>query len=133
MVTFSRLSFDGRWLAYSLRDSGREEIYVTSFPSGRGRWQVSSDGGTFPGWRRDGKEIFYIGFDGKLHAVDTSPGKEDFAAGRSQTLFDMRNASPLFAPYDVSPDGRRILVAVPLTSQSEQLVLVSDWIAELKK
>ena len=133
MVTFSRLSFDGRWLAYSLRDSGREEIYVTSFPSGRGRWQVSSDGGTFPVWRRDGKEIFYIGFDGKLHAVDTIPGKENFAAGRSQTLFDMRNASPFFAPYDVSPDGRRILVAVPLTSESEPLVLVSDWTAELKK
>ncbi len=132
-VTYFRLSFDGRWLAYSLRDSGREEVYVTSFPSGRGRWQVSSEGGTFPVWRGDGKEIFYIGFDGQLHAVETIPGKQDFAAGRSQTLFGVRYVTPYFAPYDVSSDGQRILVAFPLTSQSEPLVLVSDWTAELKK
>ncbi len=84
-------------------------------------------------WRGDGKEIFYIGFDSKLHAVETIPDKEDFAAGRSQTLFDVRNVTPFFAPYDVSPDGQRILVAFPLTSESEPLVLVSDWTAELKK
>ena len=132
-VTYSRLSPDGRWLAYSLRDSGREESYVTSFPSGNGRWQISNEGGTFPVWRGDGKEIFYIGFDGQLHAVETIPGKEDFAAGRSQTLFGLRYATPYFAPYEVSPDGQRILVAFPLTSESEPLVLVSDWTAELKK
>jgi serine/threonine protein kinase/Tol biopolymer transport system component len=132
-VTYSRLSPDGRWLAYSLRDSGREESYVTSFPSGRGRWQVSTEGGTFPVWRGDGKEIFFIGFDGQLHAVETIPGKENFAAGRSQTLFGVRSGTPYFAPYDVSPDGRRILVAFPLTSQSEPLVLVSDWTAQLKR
>jgi tRNA A-37 threonylcarbamoyl transferase component Bud32/dipeptidyl aminopeptidase/acylaminoacyl peptidase len=132
-VTYSRLSPDGRWLAYSLRDSGREETYVTSFPGGRGRWQVSTEGGTFPVWRGDGKEIFYIGFDGQLHAVETIPGKENFAAGRSQTLFGVRYVAPYFAPYDVSPDGRRILVAFPLTSESEPLVLVSDWTAELER
>ena len=84
-------------------------------------------------WRGDGKEIFYIGFDGQLHAVETIPGKENFAAGRSQTLFGVRSGTPYFAPYDVSPDGRRILVAFPLTSQSEPLVLVSDWTAQLKR
>jgi len=132
-VTYSRLSPDGRWLAYSLRDSGREECYVTSFPGGRGRWQVSAEGGTFPIWRGDGKELFYAGFDGQLHAVEAIAGKEDFTAGRLLTLFSVRYVSPYFAPYDVSPDGQRVLVAFPLTSESEPLVLVSDWTAELKK
>ena len=132
-VTYSRLSPDGRWLAYGYRDSGREESYVTSFPTGRGRWQISSEGGIFPVWRGDGKEIFYIGFDGQLHAVEVIPGKEDFVAGRSQALFGVRYTTPYFAPYEVSPDGQRILVAFPLTTQSEPLVMVSDWTAELKK
>jgi eukaryotic-like serine/threonine-protein kinase len=80
-VNYSRLSPDGRWLAYSLLDSGREEIYVTSFPGGTGRWQVSSDGGTFPVWRGDGKEIFYVGYDSQLHAVETIARADEFRCG----------------------------------------------------
>jgi eukaryotic-like serine/threonine-protein kinase len=132
-VTFSRLSPDGRWLAYSARDSDREEVYVTTFPSGSGRWQVSSEGGIFPVWRGDGKELFYIGYDAQLHAVETSPGKEEFGIGRTQSLFPVRYVTPFFNPYDVSPDGKRMLIAFPLSSQSSPLVLVSDWKAELKK
>ena len=43
-----RLSPNGRWLTYSSTESGREEVYVTHFPSGAGPWQVSQTGGTFP-------------------------------------------------------------------------------------
>jgi Tol biopolymer transport system component len=132
-ITYSRLSPDGRWLTYSARESGREEVYVTSFPSGIGRWQVSADGGTFPVWRGDGKEIFYFGYDSQLHAVETMPGREGFAIGRSQTLFPARSMTPLFAPYDVTPDGQRFLIALPLATESSPLVLISDWKAELKK
>jgi Tol biopolymer transport system component len=132
-ITYSRLSPDGRWLTYSAFESGREEVYVTSFPSGTGRWQVSTDGGTFPVWRGDGKEIFYFGYDSQLHAVETIPGREGFEVGRSQTLFSARAMTPLFAPYDVTPDGQRFLIALPLASQSSPLVLVSDWKTELKK
>jgi len=132
-VVHYRLSPDGRWMAYSARESGREEVYVTSFPSGKGRWQISQEGGTFPIWRGDTKELYYIGDDGQVHAVDISSSPQELRVGRSQTLFTMRNANPLFAPFDVSADGQRFLVAVPLTSQSEPLVLVSDWTAGLKK
>ena len=132
-VTYYRLSPDGHWLAYSARDSGREEVYVTSFPSGAGRWQVSSDGGIFPVWRGDGKEIFFIGYDAQLHATETNPGRDEFAVGRTQALFAVRYVNPFFAPYDASPDGQRFLVAFPLTTQSSPLALVSDWKAELKK
>jgi Tol biopolymer transport system component len=132
-ITYSRLSPDGHWLTYSAFESGREEVYVTSFPSGTGRWQVSGEGGTFPVWRGDGKEIFYFGYDSQLHAVETIPGREGFEIGRSQTLFPARSMTPLFAPYDVTPDGQRFLIALPLASESSPLVLISDWKAELKK
>jgi len=132
-VIHHRLSPDSRWLAYSAREAGREEIYVTSFPGAKGRWQISSEGGTFPLWRGDGKELYYIGDDGGLRAVEISPGAQELGVGRSQVLFSLRNVNDLFAPYDVTADGQRFLVAQPLTSQSEPLVLVSDWTAGLKK
>ena len=73
-----RLSPDGRWLAYSSTDSGREEVYVTHFPSGAGRWQVSQAGGTFPAWRGDSKAIYFIGLDGALHAAGVNTKSDEF-------------------------------------------------------
>jgi len=69
-----RLSPDGRWLAYSCTESGREEVYVTHFPSGQGRWQVSQTGGTFPAWRGDSKEIWFVGIDGTCRPPASAPG-----------------------------------------------------------
>jgi hypothetical protein len=66
-------------------------------------------------------------------AVETIPGREGFEVGRSQTLFSARATTPLFAPYDVTPDGQRFLIALPLASESSPLVLISDWKAELKR
>src|SRR5262249_60688980 len=81
-----RLSPDGRWLAYSSTESGREEVYVTHFPSGSGRWQVSQTGGTFPTWRGDSNEIYFIGVDGFFHSVSVNPKSEEFDLGQVQTL-----------------------------------------------
>src|SRR5262249_58835839 len=55
-----RLSPDGRWIAYFSNESGRQEVYVVSFPKLTGKWQVSTAGGAMPLWRRDGREIFYL-------------------------------------------------------------------------
>ena len=68
--TGSQVSPDGRWLAYNAQESGRLEVYVQSFPApGGGKWQISKDGGRFPRWRRDGRELFYIANDERLMAV----------------------------------------------------------------
>jgi hypothetical protein len=68
-----QFSPDGRWAAYVSRESGREEVYVVSFDGNQvsntppfeqvtitKRWQVSANGGAYPRWRRDGKELFYV-------------------------------------------------------------------------
>jgi len=49
-------------------------VYVQSFPAGNGKWQVSTNGGVQPRWRRDGKELFYLGLDRKLMAVPVRGG-----------------------------------------------------------
>ena len=51
------ISPDGRFLAYLSNESGRNEIYVQSFPGPGGKWQISTAGGADPHWRADGKEI----------------------------------------------------------------------------
>ncbi len=54
----SRLT--ARWVAYSSNESGRREVHVQSFPPGKGKWQISTEGGVEPQWRGDGKELFYM-------------------------------------------------------------------------
>ena len=61
----AQFSPDGRWVLYTSDESGRDEVYVTSFPDRGGKMLISKDGGTYPRWRRDGKEIFYVAPDGK--------------------------------------------------------------------
>jgi hypothetical protein len=132
-VVHARLSPDGHWLAYSSTDSGREEVYVTEFPTGRGRWQISREGGTFPVWRADTRELYYIAFDRHAIAVEVHATKDDFAAGVPQPLFAYRGISPTGFPYDVSADGHRFLVTQTPPNLDAPLVLVTNWTIALSK
>jgi Tol biopolymer transport system component len=108
----ARLSSDGRWLAYTSDESGNWEVYVQSFPDGRGKWLVSTAGGSQPLWRRDGKELFYVAADDRLIAVPII-GTTTFEIGVSRPLFVTR-IPPVVAPwrtnYAVSSDGQRFLI-----------------------
>src|SRR5207245_9168171 len=85
--THPTLSPDGRWMAYTSDESGRNEVYVQPFPGPGGKWQVSTGGGETAKWRRDGKELFYVAPDGKMKAA---PVKADatFEAALPQPLFE---------------------------------------------
>src|SRR5262249_6920915 len=56
----AQISPDGKWIAYVSAETRRNEIYVTSFPRGEGKWQLSTNGGTLPRWRSDGKELYFM-------------------------------------------------------------------------
>jgi serine/threonine protein kinase/Tol biopolymer transport system component len=127
-----RLSPDGQWLAFSSTDSGREEVYVTRFPAGQGRWEVSQHGGSFPTWSRQRGELFYISFEGTFNVAEVKEKPASFEVGQVQPLFPLNYTSPLGDPYDVAPDGKRFIFAsVPLGSPTP-LVLVTNWAADLK-
>jgi Tol biopolymer transport system component len=128
-----RLSPDGRWLAYSSTESGREEIYVTHFPSGAGKWQVSQTGGTFPAWRRDSKEIFFIGLAGALQSAKVNAKSDEFEVDPVHEMFQVNYVAPVGNPYDVAPDGQRFAFTTLPETISTPLVLVTNWTAELKK
>jgi len=131
----TRLSPDGHWLAYTSTDSGREEVYVTTFPAASGRWQISQGGGGYPFWRGDGKELFFAGMsDATAYAVELKINGTQLESGVPQPLFVVRNTSSVGTLFDVAPDGQRFLV--PMTQKENADVpmsLVVNWPAILDK
>jgi Tol biopolymer transport system component len=129
----SRFSPDGRWIAYKSDESGTFEIYVRPFPGPGGKWQVSTAGGSNPRWRRDGKELFYLGLDNKIMAVPVRLDKT-FHAGSPVALFESQPLALISSPYDVSADGQRFLMNTASgPTGSPPLTLLTDWTALLKE
>ena len=130
----ARFSPDGRFVAYYSGESGRGEVYVQSFPQqNQGRWQISQAGGEYPAWRADGKELFYLGSDGSLMAVDVrTTGTFDVGAPRS--LFKVEAKVSSGPSYDAAPDGQRFLVnAVGEKDRSGQAAtLLLSWTEALR-
>jgi Tol biopolymer transport system component len=106
----ARFSPDGRWIAYTSNESGRNEVSVRPFDAATGAIGnpvvVTKDGGRTPLWRGDGKEIFYMNGDGMATALEVNAGSS-FEAGVPKPLFKVP-AGVLF--WDVSPDGMRFLM-----------------------
>ena len=124
------VSPDGRWMAYRSNESKRFEVYVAGFPSMNGKWQISANGGQFPVWSRDGRELYFVGADNKLMAVPITPGQQ-FQPGIPQPLFDVRLGSNN-PSYDLSADGR-FLIAMPVEqSASVPMTVVLNWQQALK-
>jgi Tol biopolymer transport system component len=109
-----QISPDGKWVAYASDESGQYEIYVTSFPSAAGKWQVSRGGGAQPRWRGDGSELFFVDPKGMLNAGSVSESDDGFAVAGVSTLFPLLGRAPISATdqnsYDVSRDGKHFLV-----------------------
>jgi Tol biopolymer transport system component len=123
---------DGRYIAYQSNESGRQEVYVQSFPGPGGKWQVSTAGGVEPKWRVDGKEIVYRAPDQNLMAVDVKAG-DTFQAGVPKALFPARTAPGIARNrYAAAPDFQRFLIVAPLKRESmTPTTVVLNWLAEL--
>jgi eukaryotic-like serine/threonine-protein kinase len=132
-----QFSPDGKWVAYASNETGKWEIYVTSFPEARGRWQISSGGGEQPRWRGDGKELFYLSLDGKMMAAPVTTGPH-FDAGTPLVLFQSTPRQPVLVydlfVYDVSRDGQRFLINTQVKqAESAPMSVVLNWPAKLDK
>ena len=129
---WATFSPDGRHIAYQSNESGRAEIYVHEFPEARNKWQVSTEGGVEPYWRRDGRELFYR-TGPRLMAVPVQAGAT-FTVGTPVELFQTRFANvTVRGRYRPSRDGQRFLVLAPLARETEQpAAVVLNWTATLK-
>jgi Tol biopolymer transport system component len=131
-LTFYRISPDGHWVAYESDESGQMEIYLTTFPEGKGKWRVSSNGGAYPVWNGNGKELFYKNLTDDFFVCTVEPKEAEIEVGTPQHLFHA--ASPgIGVSFDVSSDGKRLLVNHSEEEAQAPLQLVTNWLAELKK
>jgi Tol biopolymer transport system component len=107
----SRLSPDGKWIAYSSNESARDEVYIQKYPEGGSRLTVSTAGGDQPVWARDGRTL-YFRTDGELHAVDFVAGPQP-SVRNMRSLFPDRFDSPQaggHTGYDAFPDGKLLML-----------------------
>ena len=129
----SRFSPDGRWIAHVSDESGRPEVYLEPFGGAGEKVRVSTDGGTSPHWRRDGRELFYESAAGEVTAVAVDLG-ESVRVGTPERLFPLEPVgADVVERFDVSADGQRFLVIDPESGRSPGAIVVLDWAAGLPR
>jgi len=132
-VSAGQISADGRWIAYQCDESGKYEVYVSTFPKPTGRLQISTAGGHYASWRRDGKELYYLAPDGNLIAAKLKETNGLLQVVALRRLFQTK-ANSLNDSYDAFPDGKKFLVSTVAKEETPTpLSLVFNWTAELKK
>ncbi len=104
---------DGHWLVYSSDESGKEEVYVRPFPGPGGKSQISTGGGSYPLWSRDGRKLFFLTPDWLIMVTNCTAKGDSFAAGKPQ-VWARENLPSLGGnyPYDLAPDGKRFAVVL---------------------
>jgi dipeptidyl aminopeptidase/acylaminoacyl peptidase len=113
-----QVSPDGKWIAYSSSETGRSEIYIKQFPEGPAKIQVSVNGGVFPRWRRDGKELYFLSLVslGGMMASDIRVSGSSVQRDVPHLLFQTQFVSSAhpggpYHAYAVAANGQRFLMA----------------------
>jgi dipeptidyl aminopeptidase/acylaminoacyl peptidase len=131
---WGRFSPDGRWVAYYSDESGHYEVYAAPFPGPGGTRQISSNGGRYPVWRGDQKEIFYVNASGQMMATEIKASKDSLEVGATTGPFFGGITVGSGRPFDVTADGKRfIAVVAPEQGSPAPLTLVQNWPALLRK
>jgi Tol biopolymer transport system component len=139
---YPAISPDGRWIAYQSDESGRFEVYVQPFEgltSGtKRRWKISADTGNgqsgLPRWRGDSQELFYITSDGNMMSVSVSGKDGEFVNDVPKVLFPTRAIPKSWNLFDVSSDGQRFILNLPLEwSNSSVITVMTNWTEKLKR
>jgi eukaryotic-like serine/threonine-protein kinase len=137
--TQGQFSPDGRWIAYVSDQSGRQEVYVRSYPADGSEWQVSTNQGLQPRWREDGKELFFLGSEGTEDfmavSIDARPSDRVLKIGEPRKLFqfdvisqNQRNS------YDVLSGQRFVLNLIPRATGAPPIITaITNWTAGLNR
>ena len=131
-----QFSPNGRWVAYQSIQTNRNEVYVTQFPSGGARWQVSGSGGTQARWSPDGDELYFVSADDDLMVASVDGGGSRFEVKDVKPLFRAnlyRGPRVGLHSYDVAPDGKRFLINDAGETGTPRVALVTNWTAGLPK
>ncbi len=126
------VSPDGQWIAYTTRETGRNEIQVRRFtqPEPTGKWKVTTTGAHLPRWSGDGRTLFFINGDQtEVQAVAVTPGAE-FTVGPVRTIM---SGKEIGQGWDVDRTSGRIAVTVPVTLAGVRMVVIQHWLDAFKR
>jgi len=139
--TDAQFSPDGRWLAFTSNETGRAEVYVVPFdPKSnvgqgrtalRGKLQISTLGGHWPRWNRQGGELFYMTANNTLMSVRLLRRASVFHIGPEHPLFRI-NPGYYNTSYDVAPDASRFIVNTAPQERTAPITLVGNWLSDFK-
>jgi Tol biopolymer transport system component len=131
----ARLSPDGRWLAYSSFKTGPGEVYVRRFLVSGQEQQISQGGGFHPRWTKDGRELVYWAVPGGIDAVDFESDASTFRVRARRSLIQAPVLSLIDARthYDVTRDGKRLLVRQPNGPPGAGIEVILNWTEKLRR
>ena len=135
---YPAFSPDGRWIAYRSEDAGNSEIHVRAFPDKGGKWQVSSNGGMFAVWSRNGRELFYRTIDNQIMVVNYRVVGDSFVPDKPRLWSEKRLAdTAVFQNLDIHPDGKRFIGLFPLEAAgqkaSSQVTFLLNFFDEVRR
>ncbi len=132
--TSAKFSPDGKYVAYFSNESKRFEIHLQSLAQGGGKWQISTAGGYYPRWRRDGSELYYLAPNQIMMAVSINLRGATPVISAPRALFQTRaQISADGISYAVNADGTRFLVANQPEQAASTVTVVLNWHAELSR
>jgi Tol biopolymer transport system component len=129
--TSGQFSPDGRFIAFTMVANATPQIFVVPFSGGNGMWQASADGGRWPRWSRDGKQLYFVSMHNEMMAVDIHEKGDSVEVGHPARLFSFRPSVRIYRlgmiDYDVSPDGKRFLLVVADDENIRPLTVLQNW------
>lgn len=123
-------------MAYQSDETGRYEIYVSPFPGPGRKWPVSTGGGWYPIWSRNGRELFFLSPDWRIMVVSYTVSGDTFVSGKPRLWSDKRLLRSPIQNYDLAPDGRRFAVVLAADGTAEtltQLTVLLNFFDELRR
>ena len=135
---------DGKWLAFLSDESGKAEIYVQAIDRGDDslrvtgeRFLISREGAQCLRWRKDARELYYLGLDGQVYAVPLALRPAAVHAGKPEALFmidaEARSTLHSVVSFDVSADGSRFVIPSITPGEISALVVLQDWESQVTK
>jgi serine/threonine protein kinase/WD40 repeat protein len=135
-INSPKFSPDGRWLAYYSNETGTSEVYVRPFPGPGGNTLISTGGGQYPIWSRNGRELFFLAPDRRIMVADCTAKGDSFVAGKPRVWSEKRLLERPYPIFDLAPDGKRFAVVLYADGTSEpmtQLTVLLNFFDDLRR